>query len=67
VNDDSHKFIQHAHRRAKRKTETRRSFYNRDDSGEKKAAATIANEVTSGVGEIIAKMHLCIPVFADKD
>jgi hypothetical protein len=46
VNEDSHKFIRHAQRRAKGKTETRRSFYNRDDSGEKKAAATNANEVT---------------------
>jgi hypothetical protein len=46
VNDDGHKFIQYAQRRAKGKTKTRRAFYNRDDSGEKKTAATITHEVT---------------------
>jgi hypothetical protein len=46
VNEYGRKSIQHAERRAKGKTETRRSFYNRDDSGEKKAAANSANEST---------------------
>jgi hypothetical protein len=45
VNEHGHKFIQHAQRRAKGKTETRRSFYNRDDS-KKKAAPTITHELT---------------------
>jgi hypothetical protein len=45
VNDNGHKFTQYAQRRAKGKTETRRSFYNRDDSGEKKPVATSASEV----------------------
>jgi hypothetical protein len=46
VNDNGHEFIQHARRRADGKTESAQSFYNRDDSSEKKAAGTITHEVT---------------------